>query len=355
MQAIEVTGTLQRDAWARRALPPVERVRPGLWSIPVPIPSGTMRYTNVYAFVSRDGLTLVDAGWDSAASWDALSAGLEQAGRSISDVRRVLVTHAHRDHYGQAARIRRETGALVAMHPREALTLAGRNGRQDVLREAFVAWMCRCGVPAADAPAMLPPSITTPVDMPEPDVLVEDGERLAMPGWRLRALWTPGHTPGHLSFVEEDHGLLLSGDTMLPRITPNVSVNPRQPANPLSAYLGSLERLGALTADEVLPAHEYRFGGLDARVAQLLAHHEDRLAQIADCVAGGDGRTAYEVAGLSRWSRPWSETPINLRRLALGETVAHLVVLAERGQVVARVVDGVEVWTRSVDTAHARK
>ena len=343
--AIEVTGVLQREAWARRVLPPVERVRPGLWSVPVPVLAGTVRYTNVYVFESKDGVTLVDAGYDGPAAWEALVAGLEQAGHALSDVRRVLVTHAHRDHYGQAARIRRESGALIAMHAREAATLSSRFQSLDAMRDAYVAWMHRCGVPAEEILDMLPNLFTSPVEMPDPDILIEDGALLAVPSWRLRALWTPGHTPGHLSFVEEGYGLLLSGDTLLPRITPNVSSNPRQSENPLGEFLQTLDRLDELTAGEVLPAHEFRFRGLVARVAQIRGHHEDRLDQFAQHLADGAPRSAWEIAALVTWSRPWSETPPSLRRLALGETVAHLVVLAERGRAVADVVDGVEVWT----------
>lgn len=304
-----------------------------------------MRYTNVYALASPDGLTLIDAGYDHPASWDALCDGLVEAGYSIRDVRRVLVTHAHRDHHGQAARVRRESGAWVAMHPHEAATLPARLGPMEVLRERQLAWLRQCGVPDADAPDMMPLVFQADgIDASEPDILLDDGDRVPAPGWKLRAVWTPGHTPGHLTFYEEQHGLLHSGDHILPRITPNISANLRQSPNPLGDYLWHLDKLADLAVDEVLPAHEYRFRGLADRIAQLRRHHEARLDQVRQSVAAHPGSTAWQVSATLTWARPWSQTPPLLRRLALGETLSHLIVLAERGQVIARRVDDIEVW-----------
>lgn len=84
---IDVTGTAQRDAWQRRVLPPVERVRPGLWSIPVPIPVGTLRYTLVYVLELPEGVALVDVGYDTGDAWAALTAGLAATGHTTADVR----------------------------------------------------------------------------------------------------------------------------------------------------------------------------------------------------------------------------------------------------------------------------
>ena len=98
-------------------MPPVEKVRPGLWSIPVPIPDNPLRYVLVYAFELDNGIAIVDAGWNTEDAWSALNNGLAEAGGSIADVRAVLVTHIHPDHYGLAGRVREESGAGSACTP----------------------------------------------------------------------------------------------------------------------------------------------------------------------------------------------------------------------------------------------
>ncbi len=110
---VVVTGTRQKVAWDEKVLPPVEQVRPGLWSIPVPIPNNPLRYVLVYGFeLDGGGVALVDAGWNTDAAWQALSDGLAMAGGSIGDVQAVLVTHIHPDHYGLAGRVREASGSV---------------------------------------------------------------------------------------------------------------------------------------------------------------------------------------------------------------------------------------------------
>ena len=102
---------------------PAERVGPGLWSIPVPIPWSPLGCTLAYLIESSAGPVLVDAGWDHPDSWQALVAGLGGAGTTVADLYGVLVTHHHRDHLGLAARIREESGAWVALHPADTAVL----------------------------------------------------------------------------------------------------------------------------------------------------------------------------------------------------------------------------------------
>ncbi len=113
---IIVSGTLQRQAWIDRVLPPVEMVRPGLWSIPTPFPNSPLRYVLTYAIAYDGGVALVDTGWPCSEAWDGLSAGLQAAGWDLTDIKAVLITHGHGDHMGLARRLREHTGAWVAMH-----------------------------------------------------------------------------------------------------------------------------------------------------------------------------------------------------------------------------------------------
>ena len=111
-----------------------------------------------------------------------------------------------------------------------------------------------------------------------PDRELADGELADVPGWRLRAVHTPGHTPGHVAFVDELAQRMFSGDHILPRITPNISANAAEQASPLFDYLNSLVKVRDLPVDEVLPAHEWRFRGLAQRADDIAAHHAQQTA-----------------------------------------------------------------------------
>ncbi|WP_433433958.1 MBL fold metallo-hydrolase [Nonomuraea sp. CA-141351] len=327
----------QREAWVGGAIPEVERVRPGLWSIPVPIPINPLRYVLVYALELPDGVAIVDAGWNTDEAYDALVAGLGVAGYAITDVKGVLVTHIHPDHYGLAGRIRETSGAWIALHPADAGLVRERYDDEaiDSLVERERALLVRCGVPplTLDELAGASMMIRHMVSMARPDRLVEDGEELGLPGWDLRAVWTPGHSPGHLCFFSPSRRLLLSGDHVLARITPIVAVHPQSGPNPLADYLDSLAAVRKLDADEVLPAHEYRFLELAERVDYVMAHHDARLAEIEQVVGSLDGVTCWDAATRLTWSRPWETIPPFMRRSANNETLAHLVWLEAKGRV----------------------
>ncbi|MCD0449532.1 MBL fold metallo-hydrolase [Actinocorallia sp. API 0066] len=332
---MEVTGVAQRQAWLDKVMPPVERVRPGLWSIPVPIPDNPLRYVLVYALEGPRGVTLVDAGWDAPESWDALVAGLKTAGFEIGDVRGVLVTHMHHDHYGLAARVRQESGAWVALHPEDTKLLAARQRDPAGLIRAIRRQMAEHGVPD-DVGGTLAEATRTMLGMvehTEPEIALVDGTAPPVEGWDLRTVWTPGHSPGHVCFHDARNNVLLSGDHVLPRITPTIGLFPRSGDDPLGTFFTSLEKVRALPVGEVLPAHEYRFAGLDERVGVLLAHHEERLGEILAVIAGGtEPPTAWELAQELTWSRPWARIQPFMRRTAMLETLAHLVVLEKAGR-----------------------
>lgn len=313
--------------------PAVEAIGKGLWSVRVALP-GPMPFVFAYVFATSRGPVVVDPGWDTEESHRTLGDGLSQLGFRIPDVYGVLVTHHHRDHSGLAARLREESGAWIAMHPNDAdilLRAADRAG-PDLRRE-----LDEAGVPPPESEVMLAGvSERFPIMPALADVRpLEDGEHADVPGWRVRALWTPGHTPGHLCFVVESAGVLLSGDHLLPRITPNVSHGPTRGSDPLRQYLASLERLLADDVPrQVLPAHEWRFDTLAGRVEEVRAHHESRLQEVRRAL-GPAPRTLWELASTLEWFRPWAQLDPLARRSALGETRAHVAYLMGESLVAA--------------------
>ena len=304
---VVVTGVLQKEAWDRDVMPPVERVRPGLWSIPVPIPDNPLRYVLVYAFELDNGVAIVDAGWNTDDAWMALNNGLVEAGGSIKDVQAVLVTHIHPDHYGLAGRVREESGAWIGLHPDDAEMLEARYIETDDLLARMREFLADAGVPATKLPDLNFASmmIRGQVTMAVPDVLFEDGQRVDVPGWDLTTVWTPGHSPGHVCFYSEQHKLLLSGDHVLPRITPNIGVHTQQFPNPLGEYLESLLKVHNLAWTRCSPPTSTASPTWQGRLDAIIAHHADRLAEIEKLIAEHPG-----VHGVGHLGGPAMVTPV---------------------------------------------
>ena len=252
----------------------------------------------------------------------------------MADVQGVLVTHVHPDHYGLAGRIREASGAWIALHPADAALLDGRMAEPADIGDRVGAMLRRVGAPDDELAALerALARFRPPGEVVRPDRLVDDGQRPDVPGWDLSAIWTPGHTPGHLCFWEPGHRLLLTGDHVLPRITPNVAFHPQAGDDPLGDFLRSLDRLDPYLPLEVLPAHEHRFTGLHARLAELRRHHDERFREVLVALRHGH-TTAWDIACRMSWSRTWDEIEGFMRRAAVGEALAHLRALERRGVV----------------------
>ena len=156
-----------------------------------------------------------------------------------------------------------------------------------------------------------------------PDILMEDGDKPEVPGWDLTAIWTPGHSPGHLCFYEAGHRLMLSGDHVLPRITPNISFHPQAGPDPLGDFLSSLDKVGGLRrvrgpAGPRAPIRRPAGPGPGPEEPSPGPIRRDPAA-----IRAGD-TTTWAIAGHMTWSRPWDEITGWMRRAATGETLAHL-------------------------------
>jgi glyoxylase-like metal-dependent hydrolase (beta-lactamase superfamily II) len=342
---VQVTGTRQREAWLAREFPPVEEVTGGVWSIPVPIPDNPLRYVLTYLIEHQSGFLMVDPGWNHPDSWTALTTGLAAAQIPMSAITAVVITHVHPDHHGLSGAVREQSGAWIAMHEREDAWLAGLAEPSDI-RAGMLSYMRLSGAPpehlaelSARQPAGGPGR-----GMARADRTLTHGDLIDVPGLEMRAIWTPGHSPGHLCFHLESRGLLLTGDHVLPRITPNISVYDLT-SSPLDDYLGSLAALRGIEPGEVLPAHEYRFTDLDARLDALAEHHQERLDEVSQALSAvPDGLSAWQVALRVSWSRPWDQLGPFQHQAALGEVSAHLRHLERHGRARRTEADGTTLW-----------
>lgn len=168
-----------------------------------------------------------------------------------------------------------------------------------------------------------------------PVIPLTDGMTISIGTVKATCILTPGHTPGVRMLYLPDEQLLFTGDHVLFDITPNISVWHGVPHS-LADYFASLHKIRALPVQMSFPAHRTGQGELNARIDQLIAHHKDRLDEICQAVRENPDTTAYEIAGLIRWSArglPWAEFPPHQKWFAMGETLAHLVYLTDKGQI----------------------
>ncbi len=325
--------------------PGAHDVAPGVHRIPLPLPTDGLRAVNVYALTDGDALTLIDSGWALAEAREQLRDALTSIGADLGDVRRFLVTHVHRDHYTQAVALRREFGGRIYLgeHEAAALRMIMNPDRMPLANQ--LEQLTSCGAtPVRDALLAAFGERRPAIENWEaPDEWIGPSSDVTLTDRPLRALATPGHTQGHVVFVDEPAGLLFAGDHVLPHITPSIGFEPVPGLLPLRDYLGSLRLVRALPDLRLLPAHGPVADSVHHRVDELLAHHDARLDATAAVIARG-ACTGYQTARALTWTRRQRKLdeldPFN-QMLAVMETVAHLDLLALQGRARKEKLDGV--------------
>ncbi len=304
---------------------------------------------NAYLLETRCGPALVDPGMHYAPSLLALLRALRLLGIDPGELAYVAATHFHVDHLTAAAVLREALGVKVLV-PRGDLAevLRYEGGVEGFIRDTLELFT-RHGMPQDEAKEILGyhPALRA-ADAYE--VIAKEAEPLApgepLPCTDYQAIPAPGHTPGHLIYTQGPGKPALVGDTLLPGITPHVTLH-HEDTNPLGDYMETLKRLEKLAPTPALPGHRKPISSGAARARELLLHHEERLQEVLGILKQLGKATAYDVARLVKWRTrydSWNQYPLPERFFAMGETLSHLRLLEERGLAEKMEENGVVKW-----------
>jgi glyoxylase-like metal-dependent hydrolase (beta-lactamase superfamily II) len=327
-------------------LPPRAELLPGVWRLPLPLKDSPLGHVNTYLVRADNGYLLVDCGWDTADTLHTLEGHLRALDIRLPDVRHLVITHIHPDHYGLAGRLREITSAELSFHRLERLFVESRYLNAEELMIEMREWLHLNGTPDDELDRLNRGStgILERVQIAYPDRTLEGGEEIPCGRFAFRVIWTPGHSAGHICLYDRSQKVLVSGDHVLPHISPTVGLHVRSQGNPLADYLDSLQLIGKLEAELVLPGHGEPFQGLPERTEALLAHHQARLDEVITLLSTQPGvpMSGFTLASRINWSRrrTWDQLSGFERRMAVSEALAHVELLHARGKVGKRCDEG---------------
>jgi glyoxylase-like metal-dependent hydrolase (beta-lactamase superfamily II) len=331
------------EATRKRELGRGERVLPGLWRLRLPLPWPGVPHCNAWAIAAGDGVVLVDTGMHEPGSLSHLERALDMCRLRLENVRLVACTHAHSDHYGQAATIVERAGCELWMHPNhEHMTKAARDPEAAFERRLEVAR--QSGIPAEPLRRYAEERKQTLsfgiAEIIEPDKPLLPGVTIDTDLGPWEVIETPGHAPSHVCLFQPERRLLISGDHLLGRVS--IYFDYGYTPDPAGEFLDSLERVDALDARLCLPGHGRTFADVRAHVVANQELVAERLEAILAAVAG-EPMTAFEVlprvynGGLNEMNVQWwlSETLSYLTHLEVQGRVSRLPGEADRWVVAA--------------------
>lgn len=313
----------------------------GILQVRVPLPF-PLRWVNAYLISDDDGWTVLDPGLRHEASLEVWETAMRDIGISFRDIRQIVLTHHHPDHLGLAGLFQEKSGAPVRLSSEGERQMRELWGDGQPMSARILELFASHGMDGATLKEMETHLDSfVPMVSPLPEVTpLAAGETIRMGGRNFQTIRADGHAFGQLLFHDPALGDLFCGDQVLPVITPNVSVLPGFGDDPLSDFLDSLKRLAAIGDVRAFPGHRDPFTGFGPRCGEIIRHHETRLGRLLDMM--GEPVTAFALCRAFFGSN----LSVHQLRFAMGETLAHLVFLKQKGTARLLVSSGGFLWVR---------
>ena len=305
----------------------IEEILTNLYKIEIPLPKSPLKTLNSYVIKNTERNLIIDTGWNQEECMNAMQSGLRELG---VDIRKTdfFITHLHADHFGLVSNLITDTSTIYFNQP------DADRFRSGIHLDDFVSFARLNGYPENELQAALRSHPGLKFRSKEDLVfhILKEGDTINIGDYAFRCVETPGHTMGHMCLYEPNKKIFVAGDHILNDITPNIQLWSDE-WNPLKEYLASLEKVYGLDIELVLPGHRSIFRNCKERIQELKHHHEKRFDEIISILEKGS-KNAFRVASQVSWDiiyDSWDLFPVLQKWFAIGEAIAHLKYLEEKG------------------------
>jgi glyoxylase-like metal-dependent hydrolase (beta-lactamase superfamily II) len=308
----------------------IEQVFPDIFKIEIPLPKSPLKATNSYFIRGSERNLLVDTGFNCEESQNAMVSALKELDATMNNTD-LFITHLHADHAGLLSLLATPRTTVWMSEP-DAYVVGG--GKESSYWHIIKAFHVNSGLIADGMENTIErnPGYKYAAEIFDDFTVVVDGYHIKVGIYDFQCIETKGHTPGHICLYDENKKLLLAGDHLLGKITPNITLW-QLGEDVLGNYLNSLDRIAALDVDLVLPGHRYIIKDCRGRINELMNHHKNRLQNVLD-ILGNQKMCGVDVASRMKWDlsfKDWQDFPWGQKLFASGEAMSHLYHLFQTG------------------------
>ena len=305
----------------------IEEILANLYKIEIPLPGSPLKALNSYVLKNTERNLIIDTGWSQEECMSSMRTGLRELGIDIKKTD-FFITHLHADHFGLVSNLITDTSTIYFNRP------DADRFRSGFRLDDFVNFARLNGYPENELQTTLRnhPGLKFRPTEGLTFHLLKEGDTISIGDYVFKCVETPGHTLGHMCLYEPSKKIFVAGDHILKEITPNIQLWSDE-WNPLKEYLASLDKVYELDIELVLPGHRAIFENCKERILELKNHHQKRLDEIISILKKGN-KSAFEVASEMSWDiifDSWDLFPVSQKWFAIGEAIAHLKYLKEKG------------------------
>lgn len=323
----------------------IKEVAKDIYTFPVTLPNNPLKALNVYVIKGDDRTVVFDTGFNTEESKNDLLNGLEELDLKLEDVE-VVLTHLHSDHVGLVNLFADAGSKIYAGHIDGQLINQMTTGEYWEHLESFIPLfgMERDELITTENPGYKH-RLSKPIDYIELTV----GDYFDVGDYHFEILDLSGHTPGHLGFYDADKKIILSADTVLDPITPNITFWGFEYPDILNTYVETLNSLKEREIDSALATHRKIITDVNGRIDELILHHDERLQEILDAMDFDHEYTVRDISASISWrirADNWDDFPRSQKWFAAGETMAHLHHLVNTNQLKMKDDEGTLKFTK---------
>ncbi|MCD6358423.1 MAG: MBL fold metallo-hydrolase [Dehalococcoidia bacterium] len=300
----------------------IEEVLPHVYRMEIPLPRNPLRSINSYLIKGQGRFLIIDTGMNREECMSEMTSDLKKLNVDLHKTD-FFITHLHADHLGLVSNLATDTSkvyiskleaSIVAMIGEERWKNFGSIYKAHGFSDDELGKIMKA-LPGRQYSLKHSIKFNT----------VKEDDVIDIGDYSFRCIETPGHSPCHMCLYEADKKILVSGDHILSKITPNITFWP-EIDNPLKEYLASLDKVYPLDVNLVLPGHRHIFSDHKKRITELKKHHQDRLSEVLSALKDGE-KNAFQVAPYIKWDikySSWELFPSMQKWFAVGETIAHI-------------------------------